>query len=144
LPSFVLKQPAVPTVPALRPPRALPAACAASSMTASPCPDAKLQGRRVSHPAPQVHRHDRPGPRGDLAGRVFVVQVQGGRVAVDEHRRRPELDDWRHGHDDGQRREKDLVPGADPEGVQRGTQRRSAGGDRDGMPDAECLGQFPL
>ena len=126
------------------PVRAVPAACAASSTTVSPVLGCeRRQGRRVSHPAPQVHRDDRPGPRGDLAGRVIIMQVQGGRVAVDEYRYSPKSAEGGHGHDDvsaGAR----IRLRADAAGGQCGVQGRGTGGDRDDVRYAEHLGQVVL
>ena len=72
----------------------------------------------VGRLAVEMHRHDRPGARGDRGldgGRVDVGRV---RQAVDEDRRGAGVADRLGGSDEGVDRDDDLVAGADAGGLQ--------------------------
>jgi hypothetical protein len=95
----------------------------------------ELQARAQVRGQPeQVHRHDRPRSRRQVALEVDRLDVVGVGLHVDEHGHRTLLD-----HDVGRRREGEvghehLVAGADAERHQGQVHRRRAGAGGEGVP----------
>ncbi len=95
------------------------------------------------HPA-LVDRDHRPGPPGEQRFDGGGGEVAGGPVDLREHRHRTGVGDGVGGGDEGERGDDHLVPRTDARADQRQVQRGGAGGDRDGVLDAEVLGEGPL
>ena len=97
------------------------------------------QGEHAVHVgalAEEVHREDGLGARGDLAGRVFEVEVEADRAGIDENRGGPHPRDAAGGGEEGERRHQNLVPRPDPQRHQRQQDRVGAGRNAQRVPRA--------
>ncbi len=107
----------------------------------------------VEHQAADVDRHDPHrlalGPGGkpaaaevaELALCVVEVEVQGARVAVDEHRHRPQVEDHLGGGGEGHRRHQHGLAGLQPQGRQRQVERRRTRAQSHGAARPHGLGE---
>ena len=98
------------------------------------------EGVHVRRQPDLVHGHDRLRALGDRALGRRGVEVVGQRVDVGEDRRRAALPDGVGRGDEGQRRDDDLVAGADARDVEREVQRGGAVGRGHRVGRAHALG----
>ena len=92
----------------------------------------------------QVHRHDRPGARGERPAHGGRVDQQVVVVDVDRNRHRADPRDGLRRRHEGGGGQHHLVAAADARGAQRQLEGVGAVGDADAVPDAEVVGVVAL
>ncbi len=99
----------------------------------------------VDRQAREMHRHDRPGARGEGRFDLLQVEVAGGELDIDEDRPGAGAHDHVGGGGEGHRRHDHLVPGPDVAQGQGHFQRRGTGAEGPHRPPAaQVIGQGRL